>query len=229
MIKKYSMATDANLRISEHFTVREFACRDGADAVLIDQALVDYLEQIRLFFQRPIFISSGYRTPSYNTRINGAKNSNHIKGLAADFDVGSGKDLIDARIVAMYAETLFPRPGGLGVYQYADGRSWVHLDNGDPGLYWYSVKSGAPYAYRSTWLTLQKMRLLPFIPVFEVEVMQRLLIKCGFNPGKADGKFGLKTDKAVIAFQQHAGLSVDGICGKATWGKLFADIESWGE
>jgi len=36
-----------------------------------------------------------------------------------------------------------------------------------------------------------------------------------------DGSFGRDTEKAVRIFQQHNGLTADGICGLATWAKLL--------
>ena len=34
-IHEYSVKTQGNTKISEHFRVREFACKDGTDSVLI--------------------------------------------------------------------------------------------------------------------------------------------------------------------------------------------------
>ena len=39
---------------------------------------------LRRITGKPITINSGYRTPSYNTAIGGAKYSQHIEGTAAD-------------------------------------------------------------------------------------------------------------------------------------------------
>ncbi len=38
---------------------------------------------------------------------------------------------------------------------------------------------------------------------------------------KADGIFGIKTEKAVKEFQRKNGLKVDGVVGKITWNKMF--------
>lgn len=56
--------------------------------------------------------------------------------------------------------------------------------------------------------------------------LQRLLIERGYNVGKtgADGKFGKNTEAAVKAFQQSAGIAVDGVCGPATWDALAMPI-----
>ena len=50
----------------------------------------------------------------------------------------------------------------------------------------------------------------------EVKAMQQALINLGFLEGKADGKFGDKTEEAVKAFQRKNGLTPDGLAGKKT-------------
>ena len=50
----------------------------------------------------------------------------------------------------------------------------------------------------------------------EVRAMQQELIDLGYLEGKADGKFGNKTEKAVKDFQRKNGLTVDGLAGKKT-------------
>lgn len=226
MIKQYSLEKNGVDKLSDHFAVREFACRDGSDIILIDDQLPSWLEKIRMFFYQPIYISSGFRTLAYNTAINGAKNSNHISGRAADFDVGRGKTLVDPRIVCMYAETLNPRPAGLGCYTYPSGQSWIHIDNGNPGQYWRSFAAGKPYSYTASFLPLLKIQLVPRYS-FDCEVMQQILTWLDLYQGTVDGKFGRKTDKAVINFQVSAKLAVDGICGPATWRALFNSVKGW--
>lgn len=52
-----------------------------------------------------------------------------------------------------------------------------------------------------------------------VTLLQTKLIQLGYDlsPYGADGKFGKKTQAAVMAFQNDRGLKQDGICGPATW------------
>lgn len=75
--------------ISEHFKANEFRCKDGSDEILVCQELIDTLEEVRKHFNAPVNVRShsGYRTPEWNKKINGAKNSYHCKGMAADFHV----------------------------------------------------------------------------------------------------------------------------------------------
>lgn len=54
-----------------------------------------------------------------------------------------------------------------------------------------------------------------------VKKLQILLNGLGFSCGDVDGVFGKKTLAAVKLYQGHAGLVVDGIVGKDTWGKLI--------
>ena len=51
--------------------------------------------------------------------------------------------------------------------------------------------------------------------------LKGLLICNGFNPGGFTGFFGECTDAAVREFQYRAGLTVDGVAGKATFAALF--------
>jgi hypothetical protein len=49
-----------------------------------------------------------------------------------------------------------------------------------------------------------------------VTELQQALSSAGYDPGPADGKFGRRTEAAVIAFQQANGLSADGVVGPET-------------
>ncbi|MHB8074140.1 glycosyl hydrolase family 18 protein [Desulfosporosinus fructosivorans] len=54
----------------------------------------------------------------------------------------------------------------------------------------------------------------------EVQELQRLLVKWGYQPGLIDGIFGVKTEQAVLQFQRDHGLKADGIVGPITWRAL---------
>lgn len=123
------MTAGINDALSEHFTLREFACKDGSVTppyVLENlRLLAAQLEALRAKVGRPVHVTDngGYRTPDHNRRVGGAKNSQHVFGRAADVRVDelSPSDLADA-IESLIAEGAMIE-GGLGVY-----RTWVHYD-----------------------------------------------------------------------------------------------------
>lgn len=120
-INAYSKAATAGKQLSAHFRVREFACQDGSDAVLVAPRLVMVLETIRAHFGAPITISSGYRTPQYNAKVGGVAHSQHCYGTAADISV---KGQTPAAVAA-YARQLMPDWGGVGIY---DKKGFTHID-----------------------------------------------------------------------------------------------------
>ena len=119
-VKVYSLAAEGAKQITPHFKVREFACSDGSDVVFVATSLVDILEAIRVHFGRPVTITSGYRTVSYNAGLkNSSKKSQHCNGLAADIKVEghTPKEVYD------YACSLLGDHGGVGIYN-----TFVHVD-----------------------------------------------------------------------------------------------------
>lgn len=54
----------------------------------------------------------------------------------------------------------------------------------------------------------------------KVLALQKALAKAGFNPGGIDGKFGLATEAAVMAFQRSENLLADGVAGPRTLAAL---------
>ena len=58
-----------------------------------------------------------------------------------------------------------------------------------------------------------------------VQHVQELLIKAGYLAGAADGVAGPLTRAAIEACQKEHGLTVDGICGAATYGVLSGGAE----
>ena len=124
--KQYSLAKDGAKQLAPGFRVRVFRCRDGSDTIMIDQTLAVLLQAIREHFNKPITITSGYRTAAHNKSVGGAKSSQHLLGKAADIQVAD----TTVEAVAAYAESLMPDWGGVGRYPVKAGRTkgWVHVD-----------------------------------------------------------------------------------------------------
>ena len=66
MVNVYFLSVDGNSRLSEHFKLSEFQCRDGQDFVAVDPRLVELLENIRKVCGDAVHINSGFRTASWN-------------------------------------------------------------------------------------------------------------------------------------------------------------------
>ena len=92
------------MKLSEHLdlvevTRSEYAKRNGINNMpnaeytenLIELAKKIF-EPIRVHFNKPIHISSGFRSKLLNAAIGGAKNSQHTKGQAIDIDQGNRKE-----------------------------------------------------------------------------------------------------------------------------------------
>ena len=72
-----------DLPVAEHFRMREFEC-PCCHLVRLSPLLVYLLEELRAFWGNPVLITSGFRCPSHNRRVNGAPRSLHLLGQAAD-------------------------------------------------------------------------------------------------------------------------------------------------
>jgi len=201
MIKRYSLKEDRYRALSEHFTAGEFACRDGSDEILIDDALIDALEEIRAHFNMPVTITSGYRSPEYNASINGAKKSKHMLGQAADIRV---QGVLPIKVAAFAQEIGM---GGIGLYDYGGMSGFTHIDTRDGN--WRGVQISS----KGSSLSVSKY----FPTVKKGSTGQCVVILQRAVGAEDDGIFGKKTLAAVKEYQKKKGLEPDGIVGKLTW------------
>lgn len=118
-IKAYSKSKDGNKKVSNNFRVREFACSDGTDPIFISAELVNVLQDIRDYFEKPVTITSAYRTPTHNKTVGGTTYSQHLYGMAADIKVSG----VAPKKVSAYAEKLLKNTGGIGTYG-----TFTHID-----------------------------------------------------------------------------------------------------
>ena len=120
-INAYSKAKDGEKKLSTNFAVKEFACNDGSDAIMVAPRLVMVLQTIRSHFGKAVTIRSAYRTPQYNTKVGGVAHSQHCYGTAADISI---KGVAPAQI-ASFAREIMPDWGGVGVYA---SQGFAHID-----------------------------------------------------------------------------------------------------
>jgi zinc D-Ala-D-Ala carboxypeptidase len=122
--------------LTDHFTVEEFTDSQTAARHSINNVpspssrewqnlhrIANVMEKVRtLLGDKPILISSGYRSPAVNTAVGGSKSSAHMSGLAADFTCpGFGTP----RAICTKLE---PHMKALGIDQLIhEFNTWVHL------------------------------------------------------------------------------------------------------
>jgi uncharacterized protein YcbK (DUF882 family) len=139
---------------SPHLTWDELKCKDGTEYPSQwrqDRAtkLAVTFEDVRVLLgSQPLHVNSGYRTPSYNARLEGAAvKSQHVEGRAIDFrhPTMTPKQVYTAVYNAHKAGKL-PLLGGLGLYA-----TFVHMD----------VRTPATVNHLATWsgrgVTLPKL------------------------------------------------------------------------
>lgn len=205
-------------QLTANFNSNEFDCKGNGCcySTHIDPKLVEYLQQIRTHFNRPIFITSGYRCATHNAKVNGSSGSKHKQGMACDFRV----DGVSPAEVCKYAESIGIK--GIGIYD-----NFVHIDTRDYKSFW----KGHNQVYVSTFggTTTNKNEAQKYQSCSfgkknsDVKLLQERLIALGYDLGAygADGHFGTKTYIAVCKFQRDNGLTVDGIAGTQTWSKVL--------
>ena len=131
--------------LSPHFTLEEFtdsqtAARQGinnkpppgsADYAAI-QRTAETIEKVRTILgNKPILVSSGYRSPQLNAAVGGSTGSAHMSGLACDFSCpGFGDALAICKALQPHLQEL--RVDQL-IWEYG---TWVHLglSRGDPRM-----------------------------------------------------------------------------------------------
>ena len=203
-VKTYSLKKSGNVKLSKHFSVKEFLCNDGSDAIKIDSDLPPILQQIRDHFNAPVHINSAYRTPAYNAKVGGVSNSYHTKGMAADIVVSG----VSAKRVAQYAETL--NCGGIGWYER---KKFVHIDTRPKRVCWKDSGNNVRKTF-SDCLYAEPSGTLQYGDK-GASWIQWHLKKLGAKVS-IDGKFGANTKAGVIAFQKARGLTTDGVVGEKT-------------
>ena len=237
-----------NKKIATNFRAREFDCQghDCCSETLVDEKLVQYLQQIRDHFGKPVYLTA-YRCKTHNAKTpNAAPNSYHVYGQAADFHING----VAPAEIAKYAESIGVK--GIGLYD-----SFVHIDTRESKSFWYghgqqrrATFGGAPVADQEEYSLEQFIRDVQGATGSEVdgiagpetigntptvsryvnrehpvvEFIQKRLLALGYaEVGEADGIAGAKFTSAVAHFQLDNDCKADGevTARNKTWRKLL--------
>lgn len=125
-----------DIKLSDHFTFNELTgSLTHPDLVeanrilalhyqdVLTELCTTILEPIRLKIDKPVIITSGFRSPDLNTVIGGSKTSQHLAGQAADFIVRG------YTIDELYA---IVKELDLNIGQCIHEQSWLHVSLGEP-------------------------------------------------------------------------------------------------
>ena len=96
--------------------------RENVDVACLKPSLVRVLKTVERRFGKRAIITSGYRSPSYNRSVRGARNSQHMYCAAADVIIPG----VSKFELASFARSMQGR-GGVGTYCHTDS---VHVDVG---------------------------------------------------------------------------------------------------
>lgn len=230
-----------NIRLSANFSLGEFICRGEhcCREVLVDPGLVEFLQQIRDHFAKPVTVNSAYRCPAHNRSIGGASASYHTKGMAADISVAE----VPPAEVAAYAQQIGIL--GIGLYETDADGYFVHIDTRAVKAFWY----GQAQLPRQSFLSCshadfvrqlqaalgisvdgiagpQTLAAAPTISAFcnrqhsIIAPVQTHLAALGYpEVGPADGIAGPKFTQALQHFQQDHGCAPTGLAEQ--WGKTW--------
>ena len=123
--------------LSRNFSRHEFACKCGCGEAEVSPFLIEVLQRLRDILGVPITVTSGRRCAAHNAAVGGAKNSQHLQGLAADIraEGWTAKDLLRVLKILVRANALY-----VG-YAYVVTENVVHIDVRQP-------ESGTVQAWR---------------------------------------------------------------------------------
>jgi zinc D-Ala-D-Ala carboxypeptidase len=123
------------MKLTEHFTLEEMqrsetAARLGLINRIPESLMLNVrrvalaLETIRAHYDKPIHVTSCYRSPEVNAAVGGSKTSSHCNGEAVDFTV-EGQVNVDVCMTIPFILADFDQI----IYEFGPS-GWVHLGMG---------------------------------------------------------------------------------------------------
>lgn len=117
-------------RFTKHFHSREFDSPDLKDSgMLMKYYFIKKLEKLRITLNRPMIITSGYRTEKHNLEVGGIEGSSHTKGIAVDVAYSNSFELYSLLFNALR----------MGFWRIGVSKNMVHLDvdtDKPQGVFW---------------------------------------------------------------------------------------------
>ena len=114
--------------LSRNFSRSEFECKCGCGEAEVSPFLIEVLQRLRDVLGVKITVTSGRRCAAHNAAVGGAKNSQHLQGLAADIraEGWTAKDLLRVLKILVRANALY-----VG-YAYVVTENVIHIDVRQP-------------------------------------------------------------------------------------------------
>ena len=204
----YNYSTDKNKKLSDHFSVGEFASPSDyngnyPEQILIDSSLIVLLEDVIAHFNCDrCDINSGYRTAACDIAVGGSGYGPHTYGCAADAYFYKNGQPVESRLIACYLQDI----GAHGIGYCCGGNFYgTHIDtlsrvwHGDERD--YSVTVSDYYSYTGT-------------------TKSEVYGSSGGSSAPTDSTNGVKT------VQDWLGVEVDGICGAQTKAALVKELQA---
>ena len=120
MIKlNFTMSDLLKSDVAEKYNISNIPDKQSLDNMLT--LIIECLQPIRNYINKPMIISSGYRSPRLNGHplINGAPNSQHVTGQAVDFTI---KGMTPKQIIEKI------KASGVQIDQCINEKNiWVHV------------------------------------------------------------------------------------------------------
>lgn len=121
------------MKLTDHFTLEEMIVSNKAYELGIDnmppdviiknlKRLANKLEEIRMLFNKPVKVSSGFRCIQLNRAIGSSDTSQHVAGCAADFHIDGFSPRYIVNMI-IHSGIEFDQL----IEEHLDGRSWVHI------------------------------------------------------------------------------------------------------
>jgi len=116
------------MKLTKNFNLEEFDCKDGTKVpkkyLLNVKEVADNLQVLRDYLGVSVSVTgSGYRSPSHNKKVGGAKFSQHLTASGADINAEGYEPKQLAEVIELLILKGKMKQGGLGTYP-----NFVHYD-----------------------------------------------------------------------------------------------------